>query len=90
VSGDKQLKKDGTRKEKKTQARKREFEQPVVGAVTPQKGPRKRGRIRRILPRARSLHRTGRKSNAGKSDVTGATIRFPAPRRDDVVAVTPW
>jgi hypothetical protein len=38
VSGDKQLKKDGARKEKKTQARKRDFEQPVVGAVHPQKG----------------------------------------------------
>ena len=38
MSGHKQLKKDGTRKEKKTQARKRDFEQPVVGAVSPQKG----------------------------------------------------
>jgi hypothetical protein len=38
VSGHKQLKKDGARKEKKTQARKRDFEQPVVGAVSPQKG----------------------------------------------------
>jgi hypothetical protein len=26
------------RKEKKTQARKRDFEQPVIGAVSPQKG----------------------------------------------------
>ena len=38
MSGHKQLKKDGTRKEKNTQARKRDFEQPVVGAVRPQKG----------------------------------------------------
>jgi hypothetical protein len=38
VSGHKQLKKDGGRKEKKTQARKRDFEQPVLGAVTPQRG----------------------------------------------------
>jgi hypothetical protein len=37
VSGDKQLKKDGGRKEKKTQARKRDFEQPIARAVTPQK-----------------------------------------------------
>jgi hypothetical protein len=38
MSGDNRLKKDGTRKEKKTQARKRDFEQPVVGAVSPQRG----------------------------------------------------
>jgi hypothetical protein len=38
MSGHKQLKKDGTRKEKKTQARKRDFAQPIVGAVAPQKG----------------------------------------------------
>ena len=37
MSGQNRLKKDGARKEKKTQARKRDFEQPVVGAVTPQK-----------------------------------------------------
>ena len=35
MSGDKQLKKDGQRKEKKTQARKGDFEQPVVGAAAP-------------------------------------------------------
>lgn len=33
MSGHKQLKKDGRRKEKKTSARKRDFEQPIVGAV---------------------------------------------------------
>jgi hypothetical protein len=37
VSGHKQLKKDGQRKEKKTQARKHDFEQQVVGSVTPQR-----------------------------------------------------
>ena len=37
MSGHKQLKKDGQRKEKKAQARKRDFEQPVVGSVTPQR-----------------------------------------------------
>jgi hypothetical protein len=37
VSGDKQLKKDGGRKEKKAQARKRDFEQPIARAVAPQK-----------------------------------------------------
>jgi hypothetical protein len=37
VSGHKQLKKDGERTEKKTQARKRDAEQPVVGSVTPQR-----------------------------------------------------
>jgi hypothetical protein len=36
VSGHNQLKKDGQRKDKKTQARKRDFEQPIVGAVSPQ------------------------------------------------------
>jgi hypothetical protein len=38
MSGQNRLKKDGVRKEKKTQARKRDVEQPVVGAVRPQKG----------------------------------------------------
>jgi hypothetical protein len=38
VSGHKQHKKDGQRKEKSTQQRKRDFEQPVVGAVAPQRG----------------------------------------------------
>ena len=38
MSGRNRLKKDGVRKEKKTQARKRDFEQPVVDAVSPQKG----------------------------------------------------
>jgi hypothetical protein len=38
MSGQKRLKKDGVRKEKKIQARKRDSEQPVVGAVNPQKG----------------------------------------------------
>jgi hypothetical protein len=38
MSGQNRLKKDGMRKEKKTQARKRDFQQPVVGAVSPQKG----------------------------------------------------
>jgi hypothetical protein len=37
VAGDKRLKKDGGRKEKKIQARKRDFEQPVVGADTSQR-----------------------------------------------------
>jgi hypothetical protein len=37
MSGQNRLKKDGTRKEKKTQARKRDVEQPVVGAVSPQR-----------------------------------------------------
>jgi hypothetical protein len=36
VSGNKQHKKDGERKEKQTQARKRDFAQPIVGSVTPQ------------------------------------------------------
>jgi hypothetical protein len=34
MSGDKQLKKDGQRKEKKAQARQRDFEQPIVGSGT--------------------------------------------------------
>jgi hypothetical protein len=38
VSGHKQHKKDGQRKDKLTKARKRDFEQPIVGAVTPQRG----------------------------------------------------
>jgi hypothetical protein len=37
MSGHKQLKKDGSRKGKKTQARKRDFEQPIVGADSPQR-----------------------------------------------------
>jgi hypothetical protein len=37
VSGDKQLKKDGRRKEKKTRARSRDFEQPIASAVEPQR-----------------------------------------------------
>jgi hypothetical protein len=38
VSGHKQHKKDGARKDKQVKARKRDFEQPVVGAVMPQRG----------------------------------------------------
>jgi hypothetical protein len=38
MAGDKQLKKDGQRKDKKVQARKQDFEQPVVGADSPQRG----------------------------------------------------
>ena len=34
MSGQKQHKKDGGRKDKKTQRRRDDFEQPVVGAVT--------------------------------------------------------
>jgi hypothetical protein len=37
MSGDKRLKKDGQRKEKKSQARKHDFEQPTVGAASPQR-----------------------------------------------------
>lgn len=37
MSGQNRLKKDGGRKEKKTQARKRDFEQPIVGAATRQR-----------------------------------------------------
>jgi hypothetical protein len=37
VSGQKQHKKDGERKEKQTKARKQDFEQPVVGSVTRQR-----------------------------------------------------
>jgi len=37
VPGDKQLKKDGNRKDKKTKARNRDFEQPIVGAASPQR-----------------------------------------------------
>ena len=37
MSGDKQLKKNGNRNEKKTRARKRDFEQPIVGAASPQR-----------------------------------------------------
>jgi hypothetical protein len=36
VSGHKRHKKNGVRKDKATSARKRDFEQPVVGAVRPQ------------------------------------------------------
>jgi hypothetical protein len=34
VSGNKQQKKDGHRKDKQTKARKQDFEQPIVGSVT--------------------------------------------------------
>ena len=37
MSAHKQLKKDEGRKEKKSRARKDDFEQPVVGSVTPQR-----------------------------------------------------
>jgi hypothetical protein len=37
VAGHKQLKKDGNRKDKQTQSRKRDFEQPVVGAASPER-----------------------------------------------------
>jgi hypothetical protein len=37
MSGHKQHKKDGQRKEKKMQARRQAFEQPVVGSVTRQR-----------------------------------------------------
>jgi hypothetical protein len=37
VSGHKQHKKDGHRKDKQTKARKQDFEQPIVGSVTPQR-----------------------------------------------------
>jgi hypothetical protein len=37
MSGQNRLKKDGGRKEKKTQARKRDFEQPIVGAANRQR-----------------------------------------------------
>jgi hypothetical protein len=37
VSGHKQHKKDGERKDKQTKARKQAFEQPIVGSVTPQR-----------------------------------------------------
>jgi hypothetical protein len=38
VSGHKHQKKDGERKEKDTKARRRDFEQPIVGAEEPQRG----------------------------------------------------
>ena len=38
MSGHKQQKKDGGRKEKQTRARKRDFEQPVARAAAPQRG----------------------------------------------------
>ena len=37
MSGDKRLKKDGHRKDKKAQARKHDFEQPIIGAASPQR-----------------------------------------------------
>ena len=37
MSGHKQHKKDGERKDKQAKARKRDFEQPVVGSVTRQR-----------------------------------------------------
>jgi hypothetical protein len=37
VSGDNQKKKDGGRKDKQSQDRRRDFEQPVVGSVTKQR-----------------------------------------------------
>lgn len=37
MSGDKRSKKDGQRKEKKVQSRKRDFDQPIVGAASPQR-----------------------------------------------------
>jgi hypothetical protein len=37
MSGHKQHKKDGGRKDKQTKARKRDFEQPIRGAVSPQR-----------------------------------------------------
>ena len=36
MSGQKQHKKDGMRKEKKTQRRREAFQQPIIGSVTPQ------------------------------------------------------
>ena len=38
MAGHKQHKKDGRRKEHAVKARKRDFEQPIVGAVAPQRG----------------------------------------------------
>jgi hypothetical protein len=38
MSGHKQAKKDGARKDKSTARRKRDFEQPIVGSVTKQRG----------------------------------------------------
>jgi len=38
MSGHKRLKKDGARKEKSNQARKRDFEQPILGSVTKERG----------------------------------------------------
>lgn len=37
MSGHKQHKKDGERKEKQTKGRRQAFEQPIVGSVTPQR-----------------------------------------------------
>jgi hypothetical protein len=37
VSGHKQHKKDGQRKDKQVKARKQDSEQPIVGSVTPQR-----------------------------------------------------
>lgn len=38
MSGHNRKKKDGGRKEKQTSARKRDFEQPILGSVTRQRG----------------------------------------------------
>jgi hypothetical protein len=38
MSGDKQRKKDHERKEHATKRRQRDFEQPVAGSVTPERG----------------------------------------------------
>ena len=38
MSGNKQHKKDHSRKEHATRRRRRDFEQPIVGAVTPERG----------------------------------------------------
>ena len=38
MSGNKRQKKDGVRKEKSTRLRKRDFEQPIVGSVTKERG----------------------------------------------------
>ena len=37
MSGQKQLKKDGERKDKRSKSRQADFEQPIVGSVTPQR-----------------------------------------------------
>ena len=38
MSGDKRAKKDGMRKEKKMRARRRDFEQPVLGSESKERG----------------------------------------------------